>query len=96
MSTSPVEGGGIDQDVFHRCLGPLGSARNIVTERVFLFFDRDEDGIINFAELVGGLSVLCKGTQEEKIICKSPCLFVYFFVCQCADIVIIQEQRASH
>ena len=39
-----------------------------MTERIFKFFDRDGDGVINFIDLVSGLSVLCKGTQEEKII----------------------------
>ena len=60
---------GINQKTFDRCLGPLGFCKNLVTERIFKFFDRDEDGIINFVDLASGLSVLCKGTQEEKIIC---------------------------
>ena len=60
--------GGIDQQTFDMCLGPLGLLKNLVTERIFKFFDRDEDGVINFIDLVSGLSVLCKGTQEEKII----------------------------
>ena len=34
------------------------------------FFDKDGDGVINFTDLVSGLSVLCKGTQGEKIVCK--------------------------
>jgi len=59
---------GINQKTFDRCLGPLGFCKNLVTERIFKFFDRDEDGIINFVDLASGLSVLCKGTQEEKII----------------------------
>ena len=49
------------------CLGPLGLESNLVTERIFNFFDQDGDGIIDFNELVSGLSVLCKGTLEEKI-----------------------------
>eukprot|EP00039_Didymoeca_costata_P020446 m.341289 g.341289 ORF g.341289 m.341289 type:complete len:413 (-) comp19984_c0_seq1:38-1276(-) len=67
LSTVPTEEGGIDQRTFDKCLGPLGTVKNLVTERMFKFFDRDEDGVINFTDLVSGLSVLCKGTQEEKI-----------------------------
>eukprot|EP00123_Amoebidium_parasiticum_P013923 comp22224_c0_seq1/m.32758 comp22224_c0_seq1/g.32758 ORF comp22224_c0_seq1/g.32758 comp22224_c0_seq1/m.32758 type:complete len:531 (-) comp22224_c0_seq1:151-1743(-) len=58
---------GIDKSTFERCLGPLGVGRNLVTERIFYFFDQDGDGIIDFRELVCGLSVLCKGSQAEKI-----------------------------
>jgi Ca2+-binding EF-hand superfamily protein len=44
--------------------------KNLITERIFAFFDRDRDGIITFPELVDGLSVLCKGNLDEKIECK--------------------------
>eukprot|EP00051_Salpingoeca_urceolata_P010884 m.133745 g.133745 ORF g.133745 m.133745 type:complete len:402 (-) comp16894_c0_seq5:76-1281(-) len=63
-----TEEGGITMQTFNLCLGPLGLEQNVVTGRVFKFFDRDEDGIINFGDLVSGLSVLCKGTQEEKLL----------------------------
>lgn len=59
--------GGIDKATFEHCLGPLGVARNLITERLFAFFDQDSNGRIDFSELVCGLSVLCKGTREEKI-----------------------------
>eukprot|EP01134_Creolimax_fragrantissima_P008324 CFRG8324T1 len=59
--------GGIDKTTFEQCLGPLGVDRNLVTERIFHFFDQDGSGSIDFRELVCGLSVLCKGSQEEKI-----------------------------
>eukprot|EP00048_Salpingoeca_helianthica_P010134 m.144895 g.144895 ORF g.144895 m.144895 type:complete len:401 (-) comp15019_c1_seq7:99-1301(-) len=59
---------GIDKLTFHACLGPIGAHPNLVTERIFRFFDHDADGIIGFGELVAGLSVLCKGTQEEKLL----------------------------
>eukprot|EP00126_Sphaerothecum_destruens_P002988 Sdes_comp16434_c0_seq1m5774 len=67
LSTVDSGEGGIDKDTFEQCLGPLGVEKNLITERIFSFFDQDGDGIIDFRELVGGLSVLCKGTQEEKI-----------------------------
>lgn len=64
------EKSGIDKDTFEQCLGPLGLEKNLVTERIFCFFDQDRDGVINFSELVSGLSVLCKGNLDEKIECK--------------------------
>jgi hypothetical protein len=63
-------GGGINKTTFEQCLGPLGMEKNLITERIFAFFDRDRDGIITFPELVDGLSVLCKGNLDEKIECK--------------------------
>ncbi|KAI8331837.1 hypothetical protein BC941DRAFT_150290 [Chlamydoabsidia padenii] len=66
-SLSVIEGGGINKTTFEQCLGPLGMEKNLITERIFSFFDRDRDGVIMFPELVGGLSVLCKGNLDEKI-----------------------------
>ncbi|KAI7875384.1 EF-hand [Lichtheimia hyalospora FSU 10163] len=59
--------GGIDNETFEQCLGPLGLEKNLITERIFAFFDQDRDGIICFKELVCGLSVLSKGNLDEKI-----------------------------
>jgi len=72
QSLSTVEGdgeneGGITKEVFEQCLGPLSLEKNLVTERIFSFFDQDNDGVINFGELVCGLSVLLKGTLDEKV-----------------------------
>jgi len=68
LSTADLPSGGIEKKTFDMCLGPLRGSNNLITERFFRFFDRDGDGVINFFDLVSGLSVLCKGTQEEKII----------------------------
>jgi len=70
LSTAEGDGeneGGITKDVFEQCLGPLSLEKNLVTERIFSFFDQDDDGVINFGELVCGLSVLLKGTLDEKV-----------------------------
>lgn len=69
VAGTPI-GGGINKTTFEQCLGPLGMEKNLITERIFAFFDRDRDGIIAFPELVDGLSVLCKGNLDEKIECK--------------------------
>lgn len=62
---------GIDKETFEQCLGPLGLEKNLITERIFQFFDQDRDGLIVFSELVSGLSVLCKGNMDEKVECES-------------------------
>eukprot|EP00164_Ancoracysta_twista_P000886 GFYU01001167.1.p1 GENE.GFYU01001167.1~~GFYU01001167.1.p1 ORF type:complete len:369 (+),score=77.82 GFYU01001167.1:130-1236(+) len=62
-----VSKGGIDKETFENGLGPLGLEKNILTDTIFNFFDRDQNGMIDFAEFVGGLSIICKGTAEEKI-----------------------------
>ncbi|KAI9287005.1 hypothetical protein BC943DRAFT_358939 [Umbelopsis sp. AD052] len=67
LSTIEEGDGGIDKSTFEQCLGPLGLEKNLITERIFAFFDQDGDNIINFSELVTGLSVLCKGNLDEKI-----------------------------
>eukprot|EP00041_Stephanoeca_diplocostata_P015782 m.302725 g.302725 ORF g.302725 m.302725 type:complete len:428 (+) comp20151_c1_seq2:195-1478(+) len=67
LSTATGNAGGIELDTFNRCLGPLGSTKNLIAERLFLFFDRDGNGVIDFVEFVAGLSVLCKGSHDEKI-----------------------------
>ncbi|KAG0267511.1 hypothetical protein BG011_004545 [Mortierella polycephala] len=67
LSTLEQEGGGITRLTFEQALGPLGLEKNLITERIFRFFDQDNDGIINFKEMACGLSVLCKGNFDEKI-----------------------------
>lgn len=67
LSTVDRDEGGIDRETFEQCLGPLGLEKNLITERIFAFFDQDGDNIISFAEIVAGLSVLCKGNLDEKI-----------------------------
>ena len=71
LSTLDQDGGGITRLIFGQALGPLGLEKNLITERIFRFFDQDNDGIINFREMACGLSVLCKGNFDEKIDCKT-------------------------
>ncbi|KAJ3208891.1 hypothetical protein HDU67_006493 [Dinochytrium kinnereticum] len=58
---------GITREVFEQSLGPLGLEKNLITERIFEFFDQDKDKLISFPELVSGLSILCKGSLDERI-----------------------------
>ncbi|KAI9355913.1 hypothetical protein DFJ73DRAFT_623256 [Zopfochytrium polystomum] len=59
--------GGITREVFEKCLGPLGMEKNLITDRIFAFFDQDQDSLISFKELVCGMSILCKGSLDERI-----------------------------
>ncbi|KAF9972696.1 hypothetical protein BGZ73_004165 [Actinomortierella ambigua] len=68
LSTLEQEGGGITRQTFEMALGPLGLERNLITDRLFRFFDQGRDGIIDFPEFASGLSVLCKGNFDEKIV----------------------------
>ncbi|KAJ3301882.1 hypothetical protein HDV03_000249 [Kappamyces sp. JEL0829] len=67
LSTVNSEEGGITKDTFEKCLGTLKKESHLIVDRVFSFFDKDGDGIISFENMVRGLSVLCKGTMEERI-----------------------------
>jgi hypothetical protein len=37
---SLAQQGGIDKATFEKCLGPLGVERNLITDRLFAFFDQ--------------------------------------------------------
>lgn len=36
-------------------------------DRIFRYFDDNHNNHVNFKELISGLSVLCKGTNDEKL-----------------------------
>ena len=58
---------GISQEVFCLCLGPLSSKRNLLVEQLFKFYDANGNGFIDFEEFICGMSVLAKGTKEERL-----------------------------
>ncbi|KAF0720340.1 Aste57867_395 [Aphanomyces stellatus] len=45
---------------------PTHLARDVI-EKLFVAFDADGDGVVDFCELSSGLSLLCAGSQQEKI-----------------------------
>lgn len=63
---------GITRSCFQKCLGPIGLEINLITDQVFKFFDRDNDLLITFDEFVQGMSILCKGSFDERV--QSICL----------------------
>ncbi|XP_074661753.1 uncharacterized protein LOC141914453 [Tubulanus polymorphus] len=58
---------GISREVFNYCLGPLALESNLLLEQLFKFYDRNNDRFIDFEEMVKGLSILCKGTIQDKL-----------------------------
>lgn len=67
FKTLAPEENGITREAFNQCLGPLGRQKNLVMDRMFLFYDQNGDGVISFEEFICALSVLVKGSQEEKL-----------------------------
>jgi Ca2+-binding EF-hand superfamily protein len=70
LATDDSKEGGITKQVFEYCLGSIAKSRNIILDRMFCFYDQNGDGIITFDEMVCGLSILSKGSLEDKIFCK--------------------------
>lgn len=54
---------GIDKEVFLQYF-PLNG---LLGERLFVQFDRRNCGIISFDDFIIGLSIVCRGTEDEKI-----------------------------
>jgi len=57
--------GQINKADFQRCFGH-GNYHPSFSDRIFDIFDSDKDGDIDFMEYASGLSILMKGTAEEK------------------------------
>ncbi|NWS82851.1 EFCB1 protein, partial [Toxostoma redivivum] len=67
-ASSDYAGAGFDRTVFRDTLhSAFGMTDDVVLDRVFSTFDRDNDGCITVVEWVEGLGVLLRGTLEEKM-----------------------------
>ncbi|NXY65304.1 EFCB1 protein, partial [Callaeas wilsoni] len=67
-ASSHFAGAGFDRTVFRDTLhSAFGMTDDVVLDRVFSTFDRDNNGCITVEEWVEGLAVLLRGTLEEKI-----------------------------
>ncbi|NWR49471.1 EFCB1 protein, partial [Regulus satrapa] len=74
-ASSHFAGAGFDRTVFRDTLhSAFGMTDDVVLDRVFSTFDRDNKGCITVAEWVEGLGVLLRGTLEEKM---KYCFAVY-------------------
>ncbi|KAF5927822.1 hypothetical protein HPG69_000728 [Diceros bicornis minor] len=59
---------GLDRNAFRRILHSIfGMTDDMLMNRVFFAFDKDNDNCINVKEWVKGLSVFLRGTFEEKL-----------------------------
>lgn len=61
----------MDRKTFERCLVPTGGSRhaapNLIHDRMFAFYDRNNDGYIGFAEFLQGLSYRKRRDKLRKI-----------------------------
>ncbi|XP_012031714.3 calaxin-like isoform X2 [Ovis aries] len=68
---------GLDRNTFRVILHSIfGMTDDVLMNRVFFAFDKDNDNYINVKEWVKGLSVFLRGTFEEKL---KFCFEVYYF-----------------
>ncbi|XP_004697821.1 EF-hand calcium-binding domain-containing protein 1 isoform X1 [Echinops telfairi] len=59
---------GLDRNAFRNILHmTFGMTDDMIMDRVFRGFDKDNDGCINVAEWINGLSVFLRGSLEEKM-----------------------------
>jgi len=69
---SVSQGGTVDRAAFKRALEMLeksGLKLNdpIFVDRLFTVMDKDQNNVLDMNEFINGLSLLCKGTPEEKL-----------------------------
>ena len=65
----------VDRDTFRACFRRLAETKDAqlsgystsLLDSLFDIFDMDKNGFVDFEELESGISVLCKGTRDEKI-----------------------------
>ncbi|XP_043923610.1 EF-hand calcium-binding domain-containing protein 1 [Protopterus annectens] len=59
---------GLDRSKFRNILhNTFGMTDDMIMDRVFRAFDKDNDSYVSIAEWIGGLSVFLRGTLDEKI-----------------------------
>ncbi|XP_051046904.1 calaxin [Phodopus roborovskii] len=59
---------GLDRNAFRNILHvTFGMTDDMIMDRVFRGFDKDNDGCVNVSEWIHGLSLFLRGTLEEKM-----------------------------
>ncbi|ETP44618.1 hypothetical protein F442_08803 [Phytophthora nicotianae P10297] len=72
------ENGTLSREAFEECFEQLVDEQykndevslarlRLILNRLFIIFDENQDGTVDFCELTSGLSVLCGGSREEKV-----------------------------
>lgn len=60
----------MDKEQFASGLKAIGVSDPLVIDQYFNAFDKKKDGTIEFLEFVTGLSVVNRGTMDERLECK--------------------------
>jgi hypothetical protein len=64
--------GVISKTEFKEVMKQMGVVDNFLQDLIFNVFDTNKDGTINFQEFVAALSVMTRGTPDEKLECTPP------------------------
>lgn len=64
--------GVISKTEFKEVMKQMGVVDNFLQDLIFNVFDTNKDGTINFQEFVAALSVMTRGTPDEKLECTRP------------------------
>lgn len=63
--------GVISKTEFKEVMKQMGVVDNFLQDLIFNVFDTNKDGTINFQEFVAALSVMTRGTPDEKLECTN-------------------------
>jgi len=62
--------GVINKSEFKEVMKQMGVVDNFLQDLIFNVFDDDKDACIDFQEFVNALSVMTRGTPDEKLECE--------------------------
>jgi len=69
-----VQTGALNKKEFRDVMKHLNFGDALLQDLIFNVFDRNRDGVISFREFVNGLSVMTRGTPDEKLECSCALL----------------------
>ncbi|PVU97752.1 hypothetical protein BB559_001923 [Furculomyces boomerangus] len=57
---------GINRNNFQKCIGVYGTKQTLLADMLFKFYDKNNDGLITFDEMIVGMGILLRGSRIEK------------------------------
>jgi hypothetical protein len=54
------------------CLTSLVLSLAAISDRLFVAFDRQQRGGVDFEDFIAAMTVICKGSVEHKAACEQP------------------------